>query len=132
MNLSCMLNESQYQATLYLNDRPYNVLDIGEGHCLIIIVDDIDQYLSRQPTLLQGQRIIIVDISKVLHRNKLYIVEQCLIRDLHLLLDVFWLEEVEIKNEVNHIKIDALYRITAIRNEFNASLKHRQLGHIGS
>lgn len=82
--------------------------------------------------MLQGQRIIIVDISKVLHRNKLYIVEQCLIRDLHLLLDVFWLEEVEIKNEVNHIKIDALYRITAIRNEFNASLKHRQLGHIGS
>ncbi len=29
MNLRKMLKEDRYQSTIYLNDRPYDVLDMG-------------------------------------------------------------------------------------------------------
>lgn len=118
MNLSKMLKEDRYQSTIYLNDRPYEVLDIGEGKCLIVMVDSIKAYLERNKTLRLKQRLILVDISKVIQQTaeEQVALDRQLAIDLHLLFDVFWLGEVEIHSELNHINMRAIYDVVRIRN----------------
>lgn len=125
MNLSQMLNEERYQTTIYLNDRPYDVLDIGEGSCLIIIVINFRLYIKEHINTYSNQRVIVVDIEKMLHCDidGEGTVEQLLADDLHLLLDVFWLEEVEFKSEVSGIKMDIINKIVNVRNYSRSLLR---------
>lgn len=125
MKLSLMSKQEKYQATIYLNDRPYNVLDFGEGRCSIIIVEDIDKHLVRLDNVLINNRIILVDVSKVLvePRNGKDTVEYLLAKDLHLLFDVFWLEEVDVRSEVPSLKMSEIYNVVSIRNYSCSLLK---------
>ncbi|MGR5145943.1 hypothetical protein ACQKP8_05295 [Photobacterium alginatilyticum] len=125
MNLSLMLKEERYQKTIYLNNRPYDVLDIGEGKCTVIIVKSIREYIERNNNFQLNQRVIIVDVSKAIddYPENITSVGQLLANDLHLLFDVFWLEEVEVKSEVESINMDAIYKVVSIRNDSCASLK---------
>lgn len=125
MNLCRVLNEEHYQTTIYLNDRPYEVLDIGEGDCLIVIVNSISDFIEQGSLQSHSRRFVIVDISKVV-TDSLYnveTVEQFLVSDLHLLLDVFWLSDVEIKSKVGCICMDSIDHMLKVRSYSRAQMK---------
>jgi len=118
MNLSKMLKEDRYQSTIYLNDRPYVVLDVGEGKCRIVIVDCIKSYLEQHKCVHMKQRLILVDVSKVIHISGCddSELDRLLASDLHLLFDVFWLGEIELVSELSNININSIYDVVRIRN----------------
>lgn len=124
MNLGLFLKEEQYQTTIYLNDRAYEVLDIGEGECLVVVVTSISEYIENNRDLVLNQRVIVVDISRILsaHPQNLTKVEEHLANDLHLLFDVFWLDKVEVRSEVNTLRMEAISRIANIRNYSSSQL----------
>lgn len=118
MNLSKMLKEDLYQSTIYLNDRCYDVLDMGEGKCLIVMVDCIKTYLERHTHLHLKYRLILVDVSKViqLSEEEQGVLEHQLATDLHLLFDVFWLGEVVVRSELPSINMQTIYDVVRMRN----------------
>lgn len=118
MNLSNLLREDQYQSTIYLNDRPYEVLDIGEGKCKIMIVDCIKSYLEQHKCVYLEQRLILVDVSKSLRISSCddSTLDRQLASDLHLLFDVFWLGEIELVSELSNININTIYDVVRVRN----------------
>ncbi|WP_295894098.1 hypothetical protein [uncultured Vibrio sp.] len=122
---SLMLKEEPSQTTIYLNDRPYEVFDLGEGKCSILIVSNISLHIEQLSKERVTNRVILVDITKVLEQ---YIgskerIPQLLANDLHLLFDVFWLEEVQIESEVKHIDMGAVFNVVALRNYSRSLLK---------
>lgn len=125
MNSNFDLVEQRYQTKIYLNDRPYKVLDMGEGECSITIVCDIEEYLTKATRFSTNHRSIIVDISEVLSDEQQDDgrVETTLASDLHLLFDVFWLDEVTIHSEVSNLNMSAIYDVVRIRNYSRALLK---------
>ncbi|MDL5028917.1 hypothetical protein AB8613_22895 [Vibrio sp. BS-M-Sm-2] len=129
MQLITVSKQEKYQSTIYLNDHPYDVLDIGEGRCSIIIVEDIDAYLENLSNPLINNRIILVDVSKMLVRqtNGRESIESLLAKDLHLLFDVFWLEEVDVRAEVPSLKMSEIYSVVSIRNYSCSLLKRNAL-----
>ena len=135
MNSNLSLEENHYQTTIYLNDRPYKVLDTGEGECTINIVSGIEDYLMTVSRFPQNQRVMIVDISGVLNdeQQDSVTIERVLANDLHLLFDVFWLEEVKVHSEVKNLNMNAIYDVVRIRNysqsllNFQQRLDHKQL-----
>jgi len=135
MNSNLSLEENHYQTTIYLNDRPYKVLDTGEGECTINIVSGIEDYLMTVSRFPQNQRVMIVDISGVLNdeQQDSATIERVLANDLHLLFDVFWLEEVKVHSEVKNLNMNAIYDVVRIRNyaqsllNFQQRLDHKQL-----
>lgn len=135
MNSNLSLEENHYQTTIYLNDRPYKVLDTGEGECTINIVSGIEDYLMTVSLFPQNQRVMIVDISGVLNdeQQDSATIERVLANDLHLLFDVFWLEEVKVHSEVKNLNMNAIYDVVRIRNysqsllNFQQRLDHKQL-----
>lgn len=135
MNSNLSLEENHYQTTIYLNDRPYKVLDTGEGECTINIVSGIEDYLMTVSLIPQNQRVMIVDISGVLNdeQQDSATIERVLANDLHLLFDVFWLEEVKVHSEVKNLNMNAIYDVVRIRNyaqsllNFQQRLDHKQL-----
>lgn len=89
--------------TIYLNDRKYRFLDIGEGKCTLVLcysmnVESLYQHLCKQ--FFGLERMIIIDISTCwngeidslddIQRNELF-------GDIRLLADIYWLEDYEIK-----------------------------------
>ncbi|CAH7091370.1 conserved hypothetical protein [Vibrio chagasii] len=130
MQLSSVSKQDKYQSTIYLNGRPYDVLDMGEGRCSIIIVEDIDDYLDNLSNPPIKNRIILVDVSKMLiwQTNGTELIESLLVKDLHLLFDVFWLEEVDVRSEVPSLKMSEIYSVVSIRNYSCSLLKRNSLG----
>ncbi|WP_050620815.1 hypothetical protein [Vibrio coralliirubri] len=129
MQLSSVSKQDKYQSTIYLNDRPYDVLDMGEGRCSIIIVEDIDDYLDNLSNPPIKNRIILVDVSKMLiwQTNGTESIESLLAKDLHLLFDVFWLEAVDVRSEVPSLKMSEIYSVVSIRNYSCSLLKRNSL-----
>ncbi len=82
------------------------------------MVDSIKAYLERNKTVCLKQRLILVDISKVIQQSdgEQMMLDRYLATDLHLLFDVFWLGEVEIHSELHHINMRAIYDVVRIRN----------------
>ncbi len=118
MNYLCTERDQQVESTLYLNDRPYCVLDIGDGECIVVIVTNIPRYLEKNSLLSQKGRFIVVDVSesiKDVYPGISTTIHQ-LAKDLHLLLDVFWLEDVQIESEVEHVNMDPVFNMVSIRN----------------
>lgn len=128
MNSNLTLEEERYQTTIYLNDRPYKVLDIGEGECIINIVSGIEDYLIPVSRFPQNQRVIIVDIADVLNgeQQDSATIERALANDLHLLFDVFWLEEVKIHSEIDSLNMNAIYDVVRIRDYSRSLLSFEQ------
>ncbi|WP_282066772.1 hypothetical protein [Vibrio rotiferianus] len=128
MNSNLALEEERYQTTIYLNDRPYKVLDIGEGECIINIVSGIEDYLITVSPFPQNQRVIIVDIAEVLNgeQQDSATIERALANDLHLLFDVFWLEEVKIHSEIDSLNMNAIYDVVRIRDYSRSLLSFEQ------
>ncbi len=124
MNLGLFLKEEQYQTTIYLNDRAYEVLDIGEGKCLIVVATSISDYIEQNREQIVNQRVIVVDISQVLDESKgdMERLERNLVNDLHLSFDVFWLEEVKVTSEVGVINMDGINKVASIRNYSSSQL----------
>ena len=128
MNSNLALEEERYQTTIYLNDRPYKVLDTGEGECIIKIVSGIEDYLIPVSRFPQNQRVIIVDIADVLNgeQQDSATIERALANDLHLLFDVFWLEEVKIHSEIDSLNMNAIYDVVRIRDYSRSLLSFEQ------
>ncbi|KDN28985.1 hypothetical protein VFDL14_22500 [Vibrio fortis] len=128
MKSNLALIEEHYQTTIYLNDRPYRVLDMGEGECSIIIVSCEEDYLKAMIRLSPIQRVIIVDISGLLNceHQDTGMLEKALANDLHLLFDVFWLEEVKVHSEVSNLNMNAIYEVVRIRNHSRTLLNFEQ------
>jgi hypothetical protein len=87
------LSQPYYQESIHLNDRPYGLLDIGDGSCKVILVTGINEADYSKGTKL-GRRIII-DISESWGYESHLLAKQDLEQladDLRLLLDVFWLD----------------------------------------
>lgn len=124
MNLGLFLKEEQYQSTIYLNDRVYDVLDIGEGKSIVIVVTSIKDYMDENHNLDPEHRLIVVDISKTLQEmsDNLALFELILANDLHLLFDVFWLEEVEVLCEVDSLNMNEIHKVARTRNYSRAEL----------
>jgi hypothetical protein len=90
---------------IYLNDRRYKIYDIGEGESVIFIfhrkksMAELDDILRVK--LKRHQRVIVVDlsgnfpsdISKVCEKNCAELIE-----DLHLLADIYWLDDVAVES----------------------------------
>jgi hypothetical protein len=103
---------------------------MGEGRCSIVIVEDIDDYLDDLSNPPINNRIILVDVSKMLVRQTkgTESIESLLAKDLHLLFDVFWLEEVNVRSEVPSLKMSEIYSVVSIRNYSCSLLKRSSLG----
>ncbi|MEZ9700400.1 hypothetical protein AB4455_23325 [Vibrio sp. 10N.261.46.E12] len=91
--------------TIYLNDRRYKIYDIGEGQSVMFIfhrensVTDIEEIVRLK--LKEHQRVIIVDLSDDFPSNISEVNDescQNLIEDLHLLADVYWLDNVAVES----------------------------------
>ncbi|GAM60240.1 hypothetical protein JCM19232_573 [Vibrio ishigakensis] len=69
-------------------------------------------------------RLIVVDISKTLQEmsDNLALFELILANDLHLLFDVFWLEEVEVLCEVDSLNMNEIHKVARTRNYSRAEL----------
>ncbi len=124
MNIRKILDNERYHSTIYLNDRPYTVLDVGEGKCHVILVNNINNYVNMGNHRTANRRVIILDVSNVINEDNMGIesVEQ-LANDFHLLLDVFWLEEVELKSEIIGVNVESLHHVIKLRDYSRALLK---------
>lgn len=88
---------------VYLHDRCYQILDVGDGDCLIRLIDtqQFSQVMACANEQLQtGERLIYIavpfwqsgiDITQISIEDSI-----TLAKDLHLLIDIFWLDEVRI------------------------------------
>lgn len=87
---------------LYLNDRPYRVLDVGEGECQLMILsangaDSLSELRLAEAS--EGHRILVVDASLAWEHESTAL--PCghlpeIAADIHLLIDVYWLEQLRI------------------------------------
>lgn len=135
MKSNLAIEEQHYQTTIYLNDRPYKVMDVGEGECTITIVSNIEDYIATITRFSPNKRSIIVDVSEALNSENqdTETLEKVIANDLHLLFDVFWLEEVKIQSDVSNLNMSAIYNVVRIRNysrsllSFSQQLEHKQL-----
>lgn len=124
MNICKILNNERYHSTIYLNDRPYAVLDVGEGKCHVILVNNINAYISMGNHRAVNRRVIILDVSNVINENDMSVESiEHLANDFHLLLDVFWLDEVELKSEVIGVNMESLHHVIKLRDYSRAMLK---------
>ncbi|WP_394243794.1 hypothetical protein [Vibrio astriarenae] len=103
-----------YQNKIYLNDRPYHILDTGEGPCCAHLVDSI---AGRETEVLQAnddKRNIYIDLSLAWGKNVASLPSEqleYLTEDIHLLLDVFWLEELTIHSCIDELNMDKVFSI---------------------
>ncbi|MCK6263855.1 hypothetical protein KP803_11305 [Vibrio sp. ZSDE26] len=91
---------------IYLNDQRYKIYDIGEGQSVMFIfhreiaMDDLEGIVRLK--LKKHQRVIIVDLSDDYPSDISKMTEeacQALIDDLHLLADVYWLDNVVVESD---------------------------------
>ncbi len=121
MNNQVNLKQDFYKKTVYLNDRPYNIFDIGDGGCHMLLVEEMDEEKLANITAHHQRRVIIVDISpswgKRSTYNESYQVT-LLAADIHLLLDIFWLESVSLECEIDYIDIQPIHDVVKMREQF--------------
>ncbi|EHY1013426.1 hypothetical protein K2V14_004676 [Vibrio vulnificus] len=90
------------ELTIYLNDRPYRVCDMGDGECKVVVIhafhlESLCDWYHQES--LSNTRVIIVDISRSWAKSldELSSNDQALLAaDLHLLADVYWLDHFHI------------------------------------
>ncbi|CAK2023306.1 conserved hypothetical protein [Vibrio crassostreae] len=91
---------------IYLNDRRYKIYDIGEGQSVMIIfhreksMADLEDIVKRK--LKKHERVIIVDLSDDFPSDISEVTEdngQALIEDLHLLADIYWLDNIAVESD---------------------------------
>ncbi|KOO15424.1 hypothetical protein AKJ18_10540 [Vibrio xuii] len=116
--METILFEQHYKKTIYLNDRPYDVLDVGEGQCLVVVQNNNELTQTRGANSTRQCRTIYVDISRLwlIHSGQMSSLEEYLESDLHLLFDVFWLEKIDFKSELKGIDLDKVQRMVDHRN----------------
>jgi hypothetical protein len=88
--------------TIHLNDRPYRICDLGEGDCYIVVcfaptVADLSEIYSVK--YAHAPRLLVVDTSTY-WRTSICNMEESdldiLASDVHLLADIYWLDEVHV------------------------------------
>jgi len=90
------------EITTYLNDRPYRVLDTGEGDCHLFIVYATSKESLTELELIcpiESNRTVIMDLSLAWNGCINTLAQEHLTEisaDIHLLVDIYWLEEVRI------------------------------------
>ncbi|WP_353499630.1 hypothetical protein [Vibrio sp. CB1-14] len=90
------------ERTIYLNDRPYRICDIGEGECSIVVfysdrTSDLYERYKRQYSA--SSRVILVDTSEswdVPVESMTLSELDVLVEDIHLLADIYWLDQFSI------------------------------------
>tara|TARA_B100001063_G_scaffold231776_1_gene246215 strand:- start:253 stop:615 length:363 start_codon:yes stop_codon:yes gene_type:complete len=91
---------------IYLNDRRYKIYDIGEGQSVMFIfhreksMSDLEDIVRLK--LKKHQRVIIVDLSHDFPSDISKVTEescQALIEDLHLLADIYWLDDIAVESD---------------------------------
>lgn len=100
------------EITTHLNDRPYRIVDAGEGDCYLFIIDGSDTR-SLSDLMLDSNcgnnRKLIVDISLAqandIEKLSAKDIEE-IGKDIHLLIDIYWLDKVHICVDK---KLDSLY-----------------------
>ncbi|MCF4173159.1 hypothetical protein [Vibrio sp. McD22-P3] len=110
------LRQTYYQESIHLNDRPYGLLDIGDGACKVILVAGINEADYSKNAKL-GRRIII-DISKAWGHGSQLLTKQELEQladDIHLLLDVFWLDCVIFDTTLDGLDLSFIEKRLAVR-----------------
>ncbi|WP_112480206.1 hypothetical protein [Vibrio variabilis] len=111
------LRQNDYQESICLNNRPYCLLDIGDGPCTIVLVTSIDEHKTNAKP--DTGRKILFDISESWGHDpeKLRAGDiELLSNDIHLLLDVFWLNKVEFDTTVAGLDLSSITkRLTACR-----------------
>ncbi|GEK14228.1 hypothetical protein [Aliivibrio fischeri] len=90
---------------IYLNDRRYKIYDIGEGESIIFIFHRAKCSMELEDIvkvkLKKHQRVILVDLSDDFPNDISEICEdncQALLEDLHLLADIYWLDNVAVES----------------------------------
>ncbi|WP_394150680.1 hypothetical protein [Vibrio maritimus] len=110
------LRQTYYQESIHLNDRPYGLLDIGDGPCKVILVAGINE--AEYSTNSELGRRIIIDISKAWGHDIQAMTEQDfeqLTDDIHLLLDVFWLDCVVFDTTLDGLDLSFIESRLAVR-----------------
>ncbi|MGR5209543.1 hypothetical protein ACPV4A_03270 [Vibrio rotiferianus] len=93
------------ERAIYLNDRKYRICDIGEGECTLVITysDDVESLCYNYSHLyLESERVMVVDVSNCWDKRleELTTAEcELLAKDIQLLADVYWLDEVKVITE---------------------------------
>ncbi len=116
MNCRNPLRQTYYQESIHLNARPYDLLDIGDGPCKMLLVAEINEAEYRADSELG--RIMVIDISKAWGKDILALsisdFEQ-LADDIHLLLDVFWLDCVVFDTTLTGLDLSYIERRLSVR-----------------
>ncbi|MGR5351171.1 hypothetical protein ACPV40_13605 [Vibrio alfacsensis] len=100
------------ERAIYLNDRKYRICDIGEGECTLVITysDDVESlFYSYSHLYLELERVLIVDISRCWsQRLEEMTTAECelLAKDIQLLADVYWLDEVKVMTECKNESLE--------------------------
>ncbi|WP_087016387.1 hypothetical protein [Thaumasiovibrio subtropicus] len=117
--------ESDYELNIYINDRPYMIADLGRGECTIFLVDSTNTSDHRSLVAGEIERAIIVDASlawqncvAMLSADELF----DLVSDIHLLVDIYWLESFKIKDLCSGGKIFTPLKNKINQKRFNESL----------
>ncbi|CAM4135529.1 hypothetical protein VIAG107301_00235 [Vibrio agarivorans] len=114
-----------YRNKIYLNDRPYNVIDVGEGECKIYLVAGVQNNYVREMTRLYHGRIIFIDISMAWGYGLRELSEESLsllTQDIHLLFDVFWLDHVSVDCPIKDFDMRGLFDVIKSR-EYSKELR---------
>ncbi|ABZ77410.1 hypothetical protein Shal_2860 [Shewanella halifaxensis HAW-EB4] len=88
------------EITTYLNDRPYRILDMGEGGCYLFIVSTVNNEPLKELEWIphiEKSRTVIMDLSLAWNAPIETLTQKHLMQissDIHLLVDIYWLEEV--------------------------------------
>ncbi|MGR5193948.1 hypothetical protein [Vibrio rotiferianus] len=96
------------ERAIYLNDRKYRICDIGEGECTLIVTysDDVESlFYSYSHLYLDLERVLVVDISLCWGKKLEELTTadcEVLAKDIRLLADVYWLDEVKVITENNN------------------------------
>ncbi|MCW8346342.1 hypothetical protein MD535_10050 [Vibrio sp. ZSDZ65] len=90
---------------IYLNDRKYHIHDIGEGENVVFIFHRGEGILKLEDIvsniLKKHQRIIVIDLTEDFPTDVSSLSSQrCkeLIDDIHLLADVYWLDDISLES----------------------------------
>ncbi|WP_394131391.1 hypothetical protein [Shewanella maritima] len=119
MNIEKSLKEDYGQKKVYLHDRPYHVFDVGEGLCNVVLVNKTGAEEIERITIELNGRLIIVDIAPAWGNSVLNMTKEQLdqlAEDIHLLVDIFWLEEVNFENRVSDLDAEPIYQVLKVRD----------------
>ncbi|RJG47535.1 hypothetical protein [Motilimonas pumila] len=111
MNILNSLDQGFYQTKIHLNDRPYRITDHGEGKSQLLLVNSPNQHALLKLLTGYEQRVILVDLSlawghKLDKLSQADLAELC--DDIHLLIDIFWLDDLQLESSIDGLNIDLI------------------------